>query len=107
MYTNVTFIDVFFYWFSWIGLHESDTPSESNDIIKEDSEVIKPCRKDFGQSRYENPEFLRAVNAVNYPFLLDSYFEWKGNGRELVSRNFLIGILICLNYSLFLLKQIS
>ena len=49
------------------------------------SEEIEPCRKDFGQSRYENPEFLRAVNAVNYPFLLDSYFEWKGNGRELVS----------------------
>ena len=30
------------------------------------------------------------MNAVNYPFLLDSYFEWKDNGRQLVSRNFLI-----------------
>ena len=86
MQRNVTF----FYWFYWIGLHESDTPSESNDIIKEDSEEIETSRKDFGQSRYENPEFLRAVNAVNYPFLLDSYFEWKDNGRQLVSRNFLI-----------------
>jgi len=65
------------------GLHESDTPSESNDIIKEDSDEIEPCMKNFGQSRYQDPEFLRAVNAVNYPFLLDSYFEWKDNAREL------------------------
>ena len=46
--------------------------------------------KNFGQSRYEDPEFLRAVNAVNNPFLLDSYFDWKDNARELVSINFLI-----------------
>ena len=86
MQRNITF----FYWFYWIGLHESDTPSESNDIIKEDSDEKDPCRKNFGQSRYEDPEFLRAVNAVNYPFLLDSYFEWKDNGRQLVSWNFLM-----------------
>ena len=46
--------------------------------------------KNFGQSRYEDPEFLRAMNAVNNPFLLDSYFESKDNDRELVSINFLI-----------------